>query len=833
MNRSKKKAFPIEDKPSEIKYDFSNLFNVQFEALIKAYSDALDSLSKMGSGKVDCDYGVCSTTYHTRYITPKNISSFVDNLLRVIEGGFFHDNMNDVNMFIVASVRKFFEENGCETLDDDVARSNAHDNVNPKEWTLNDLESICTNDSGMVAVYSKGEIIQRIKLAAQDINTMKNMHFAANAKKLVKAMPKIINDSCVYSMAIMKAIFKAIEDFLLFAVTVNTCTVLQMYAYCNPTSDYSVKKVKKDDDDKEDVVTECCICKTNDFMIRNRMPFNCNMRDVVLQDVTPNFRDTHDALHFIMKDARSPICILVQKYAPKDAGRNFHGGDAIARMFLGVNRCHEHCLNDVFKKDGERECADPLSVVAGFQTKVDWLDTIAFGNNYLDGNYRRDAVGNNHVHPITNSLDMIFKMYSGIDLTTNEEIAENIICVAGAIKGIIHAYNEGTPIENYDLTKDVLTLLGEILTRNMLRLYYNNTQVVSYTDDMFNAAAPGFIEESFMMEGFVMEATDGTGSDTGDKKKEGNYGGMKYTDANGNEIKPTNVGKLKALLNSIIKWFKEKFLDWTKSSAEKMMKYVNEVEKNDKNGINEEIKNDIGRSFNVTHPKYHLFNIDLKKFEADAPTSEIEKCIVSGENYDPTKMAVHMLGIPMDIVNNNIVTTENHSGKGKDGKEPDWKDITTKCVIYYFYKGFSDGERFYNGPIDGEKWQDMINDVKGSVETINKVSTAFDKKSKAVNDIIQRTIDGNADEQRKARAEAMTKVYTDAYTVLSKNITVALATTWVKDRYNTYIDILTKYKGQRGSGNANNTNTNTNTETEVNAEVSSETPAETTEGGTK
>ena len=42
-----------------------------------------------------------------------------------------------------------------------------------------------------------------------------------------------------------------------------------------------------------------------------------------------------------------------------------------------------------------------------FETNVDWLDTIAFGNNYLDGNYRRDAVGNNKVNPITNTLDMI------------------------------------------------------------------------------------------------------------------------------------------------------------------------------------------------------------------------------------------------------------------------------------------------------------------------------------------------------------------------------------------------------------------------------------------
>ena len=557
MNRSNKKISPVEESP-KLKCDFSKAFRIKFDALVKAYSDSLESLNKMSSGKIDCDYGVCATSYNTRFIAPKDISTFVDNLVRAVDGGFFHDNMNDLNTFLVASVKKCFEDNGSAPIDDDATIDDSHDHVDPRAQTLQDLEMVCANDYGPVSVYSKGEMVQRIKLASEDIKKMNDMHFAANAKKLVDALPKILNDACVYSQGIMKAITTTVQDFLLFAATVNTCTVLQMYAYCNPATDYTFKKVKDENSDKENVVTECCMCKSNDYMIRNRIPFNCNMRDVVLQDVTPNFKDTHDALHFIMKDGRSPIAILVNKYAPKDAGRNFHGGDAIARMFLGINRCNERCLADVFKKDGESEYVDPLKDVAGFQTKVDWLDTIAFGNNYLDGNYRRDAVGNNHVHPITNSLDMIYKMYGGVELKSNDELAENIISIAGAIKGIIHAYSDGAPIENYELTKDVLVLLGEILTRNMLRLYYNNTQVIKCTDDMPNAAAPGFIGEGYIMEADA-PTTDQTGSSQGSKAEEGGYKGVTFKDGNGNEIKPTNTDGIKKLMAKIAEWFKKIF----------------------------------------------------------------------------------------------------------------------------------------------------------------------------------------------------------------------------------------------------------------------------------
>lgn len=798
MNRSNKKISPVEESP-KLKCDFSKAFRIKFDALVKAYSDSLESLNKMSSGKIDCDYGVCATSYNTRFIAPKDISTFVDNLVRAVDGGFFHDNMNDLNTFLVASVKKCFENNGSAPIDDDAATDDSHNHVDPRAQTLQDLEMVCANDYGPVSVYSKGEMVQRIKLASEDIKKMNDMHFAANAKKLVDALPKILNDACVYSQGIMKAITTTVQDFLLFAATVNTCTVLQMYAYCNPATDYTFKKVKDENSDKENVVTECCMCKSNDYMIRNRIPFNCNMRDVVLQDVTPNFKDTHDALHFIMKDGRSPIAILVNKYAPKDAGRNFHGGDAIARMFLGINRCNERCLADVFKKDGESEYVDPLKDVAGFQTKVDWLDTIAFGNNYLDGNYRRDAVGNNHVHPITNSLDMIYKMYGGVELKSNDELAENIISIAGAIKGIIHAYSDGAPIENYELTKDVLVLLGEILTRNMLRLYYNNTQVIKCTDDMPNAAAPGFIGEGYIMEADA-PTTDQTGSSQGSKAEEGGYKGVTFKDGNGNEIKPTNTDGIKKLMAKIAEWFKKIFSNFGKESREKLNKYIEYIKKNE--SLNKEIGSKIGRDFRPYLKDYKNWKISVPKFEK-ANDNVVENYLADNgdQNTSFEKLVLLMLGIDNT---DNIITSENSGGADKTN----WKDITDRVIKYYFFDTTDESQQTTVGDMTPQLWEDCYSDVLSSADAIDKTVAAFAKK----NDAIKTKIDAKLNEQNlaegvKKKLDTLSKAYQKAFTDLARTITTYILNPIVKERWALYTTIIQNYKNQQSSSAVTTTNT--------------------------
>jgi hypothetical protein len=825
MNRSKKDS-PKEETSSKIKYTFSNSFKIKFDALVKAYSDSLESLNKMNSGKIDCDYGVCATTYHARYITPKNISTFVDNLVRAVEANFFHDNMNDVNMFIVASVLKFFEENGAEPVEDSASLGEGK-HVDPKAWTLNDLEMVCANDFGPIAVYSKGEIVQRIRLMNDDLKKINEMHFAANSKKLVNALPKVINDAYVGPAGISKAIMCAIEDFLLFALTVNTCTVLQMYAYCNPATDYKFKKEKEKEDDEEKTITECCMCKTNDYMIRNRIPFNCNMRDIALQDVTPDFKDIHDAMHFILKDARSPICILVNKYATENGRREIHCND-IARMFLGVNRCHEHCLDDVFKKDGEEVRVDPLDDVANFQTHVDWLDTIAFGNNYLDGNYRRDAGGNNHVHPITNSLDMIFKMYGGIELKTNEEIADNILSVAGAIKSIVHAYREGNPIENYDLTKDILVLLGEILTRNMLRLYYNNTHVMIYRDDMANTMIPGFVNESFVME---MDNNDAKPDTTGTNNTEAGKadtknGTVTFQDANGNEIKKADVQGIKKLMAKIAAWFKEIFKNFSSKFKTEFGKYVQYV--TDHKDLNEEIGKALeSQSFRANLNNFPNWTIRVSEAQKQPDPAIFEKYLNEGTSFTEkggaagnlTMLALYMLGIEDANAKNIAIMDVN----GPNNIQSNWKATKEKLFDFYFFKPGDDKQ--ITRAMGKADWENICNDLLGIQKTVDAFVDSFTKKQDTVSGIINKaTNDTTAPEDKKARLKTLSDAYKVAFTDLARGITTNLANPIAKSRYTVYKATLDAYNTQKAnSGNANANATQTEN---VEANATAETPAE-------
>ena len=86
---------------------------------------------------------------------------------------------------------------------------------------------------------------------------------------------------------------------------------------------------------------------------------------------------------------------------------------------------------------------------------------------------------------------------------TNEEVANHIIGVGNVMLGIISAYSRND-IADYQMAKDVLTVLGEIITRCILKLYHNNTRVVDNSDSMMDTMAPGYM----YVESFVMEADD-------------------------------------------------------------------------------------------------------------------------------------------------------------------------------------------------------------------------------------------------------------------------------------------------------------------------------------
>lgn len=332
-----------------------------------------------------------------------------------------------------------------------------------------------------------------------------------------------------------------------------------------------------------DFYTECCILKTNDLRIRSKIPFNCNMRDIVLQDLHPVFKDTESAIMFMISDERSPITGLLRKYRTIDKVQpNFR----VLNMFMHIKPCdYMDAAKDPYYKQNE----------LGMHTDPNWLDKITYGNSFLDGNYRTDAVGNNKFSPIEQSLDHLYSMYCCEGLKTNEELANHVIEVANVMIGIINQYkSKECCIDNWEMLRDILAVFGEILTRTMLKLYDNNSIIFSISDTMDDAAAPGYLyTESFET---YMEAA-----------------GPSIT------VEKTNKSGLSKLVGDIRVTIR-KFIDWIKNDLIKapakfadtykdQIKYVQ-----DNSNLNEQIKNALDNDFNVNLNRYVRYNINIETF---------------------------------------------------------------------------------------------------------------------------------------------------------------------------------------------------------------------------
>ena len=796
---------PIIEKDST-KFHFDESFKRTFDTVIDVYAKTLNELNKVSSGKtLKSEFGVCNCTYKMRYITPENISEYVSNLIKGIDSCLFEHNSTDIEMFSVASVKRFIEDNGCDVFESSSVLSSSHNYVNPKEYTLQDLLLISENDTGDAAVYSKGEMVKRLEVAGEDVNTMNKMHFTAAIKNIVRSMGDVIEKSncCICNTPAAMEIFKVhLEEFIIFACTLNTVTVLQMIGYLHPTVEYTPVQ---QGGGTQGVVTECCLCNTNDFMVRNFIPFNCNMRDIVLQDITPNFRDVHDALHFIMRNYRSPISVLVNKFATKEANVGMDCG-TVVRMFSGHRDYHHD--DDLFKKDGERMLGGqrPLDI-AGFETSVTWLDNIAFGNNYIDGNYRRDGNGNATVHPIMNTLDMLYKIFNGVELKTNEDLANNVVRVACLMRGIIHDYNDERPIPNYDLVKDILVVLGEIFTRNMLKLYYNNTRVFTYSDDMPDTMDPGFI----CMESFVMEA-DAEKTPTGQQSTAAPK--VTFTGANQQELAQNAKTKISILMQRFVDWVRSvimKFSDNFNKNHEKEIKWIN-----DNMELNKNIETAISKGVftpNVTNmPR---FNIQSKYFENIKLNERFNQL-----TKDDKKNDIKVDELIIDLISNGNNTLKDALMKSSSDAE-NQTIIFTNYILYGNINrpdGYTGALKASGGKQSPEpNWATLYTDLLGTPKVlencktissdIEKISTNLKqrmaeleaKRSGSTNNTsggTQPGADGKNVETEIKQIEELNKAIqtlTKTYIVPTLN---AISTKFFRVNYNLYRDIIAGYKQQ-------------------------------------
>lgn len=341
----------------------------------------------------------------------------------------------------------------------------------------------------------------------------------------------------------------------------------------------------------EQFVTESCMLKTADMCIRGKVPFNCNMRDVVLLDTSSEYKDVRNAVSFIMGDSRSPVASLVRKYRTRD---EYPLVNRILPMFI-----HIKPYNTNPPADGKPRNKWEM----GMHTDTGWLDKITYGDEFLDGNYRDDALGNNKFTPITHTLRTLYDMFKCDDMKSNEDLANNVYDIACAIMDITQQFDpqfsDMRTIEDREVVRDILVVLAEIMTRSMLKLFYNNTLCLSASDDMPDTMVPGYM----YTEGFVMEAT----SPEPNQKV-----GVTVTDAAGKALANNkNIGqKIADMMKKFINWLSTTFAKIAGKFSNDHKAEIDWVTKNMQ--LNNEIKNALaGGTFNITLSGFVPYQVPL------------------------------------------------------------------------------------------------------------------------------------------------------------------------------------------------------------------------------
>ena len=437
----------------------------------------------------------------------------------------------------------------------------------------------------------------------------------------------------------------------------------------------------------ESVYTECCLLKTNDIRIRSKIPFNCNMRDIVLQDMRPDFKDTESALMFMLSDERSPITSLLRKYRTIGKVQPTY---RVLNMFMHLRHAYGQGFDD--------KVSDPYYLhneIGKMHTDPNWLDKIAYGNQFLDGNYRADALGNNKFTPMENTLNHLYSMYCGCGLKTNEELANHIIEIANVMKSIIHEYNTKVDgcVCNYEMMRDILATFGEILTRSMLKLYDNNTRIFTVSDEMDNAAAPSYMYiESFDM----------------------------YMEANGPSITvdKTKTGMAKAWGN--IQQVIRKFLDWISrvwgsivnkftAAHQAELKWINDHE-----DLNNKIGQALDSGFTINLNNYIPYKISFQKGKMGFGSINSKEAVENFTNAGKTPNA-------LDIISEIAKQLDPEISKqiGAPEAKSNFKEYAEKIVNVILYQNPSP-KAAEATKLDKTTWDGMVSDLKAAPKAIEE-----------------------------------------------------------------------------------------------------------------
>jgi hypothetical protein len=188
---------------------------------------------------------------------------------------------------------------------------------------------------------------------------------------------------------------------------------------------------------------------------------------------------------------------------------------------------------------------------------------------------------------------------------------------------IIQSYNGHGYLDNYQLFKDVLALLGEILTRLILKLYANNTKIIRCGDDMENTGGPGYMySESFQ---FFIEADDNN-ANASKGVTQGATVKVEGADGKSNTTVSSANNKLANAKASVAAWI-SKFINWVRKTLkmaptawlQRHQADINEFKENDTKdqstgiSLNDAIEKAISdSSFQPSLVGYHEYSIQIK-----------------------------------------------------------------------------------------------------------------------------------------------------------------------------------------------------------------------------
>jgi hypothetical protein len=436
-----------------------------------------------------------------------------------------------------------------------------------------------------------------------------------------------------------------------------------------------------------------------------------------------------------------------------------------------------------------------------FHTDVNWLDKIAYGNNYLNGNYRVDGVGNHHMDPIRNSLDTLYRMYGDCDLVESKELADHIIKVSALMEGVIQAYAE-FHIENWEMVRDILAVLGEIMTRCMIKLYNNHMTIFVASDNMDDVDVPGYL----YTESFVMEA-------------ESTQPSVQVTDQNGDNKQQTIAQKVKMKLSQLF----HKFVAWVQNVLSKTPitffknheRETTWITKNQK--LNQEIAGAIGKTFTATTTNYPHYNIPASALinNPNGVTNYVKSKLDTIKSDNKDNQPTNQKSLKEELYPAKL--WQAISGLGTNINTNKERILVNNYVLY----GDPNREYIDHNPqsLTKDQFNELIQNLLGTREVLKKVEE-IDKDLANALTLCETECKSLENEQTKPEGEeadnktvnateklnAMKALQTELKDVASSYhvaITNLITSKFYPTSYALYRDIVTAYQQQKKSNNLN------------------------------